>query len=403
MSANPYATVLASSMLLLSVSPAHATATDIAVDMRLGPGQVIDANSIQFSAGRSISSSGGSSRYLTTPSVSDITWMQALDTTAPLLWKSMLEGKTVTDAVVNLTLPGDATAQPYLSLKLGNAGVSNISMGNENVSASAYFSTISMTYDPAVLGIKGKPITTGYDLSTHKATTSVTSRPTTAFKGTQAAASPNGGVSIYMSLVGPNGSIAGDNQTIGYENWIKLDSAQMSGSVPAGGATGGAGKPSINEFYFSQAFDGSVPAMFGNLFSGSTNGLTAVIEYVVDEGAGPATFMQLALKDSLFSSLNFSASEGGAYVSGSLNFTSFSQTVWDMNEDGTRGNAFSAGYDLVTQTYSTGQLASIGPGFGTGNLSPSAPMGGVSPVPEPENWAMMLAGLGLLGLVARRR
>ena len=35
--------------------------------------------------------------------------------------------------------------------------------------------------------------------------------------------------------------------------------------------------------------------------------------------------------------------------------------------------------------------------------SPFAPEGSVSPIPEPETYAMLLAGLGLLGLAARRR
>jgi hypothetical protein len=41
----------------------------------------------------------------------------------------------------------------------------------------------------------------------------------------------------------------------------------------------------------------------------------------------------------------------------------------------------------------------IGPSGGTGNIAANA----VSPVPEPQTYAMILAGLGLIGLTARRR
>ncbi len=53
------------------------------------------------------------------------------------------------------------------------------------------------------------------------------------------------------------------------------------------------------------------------------------------------------------------------------------------------------GYDHVSQAFVAYDTAAVG-GSGTGNIN-------FAPVPEPESYAMLLAGLGLMGMVARRR
>jgi hypothetical protein len=73
--------------------------------------------------------------------------------------------------------------------------------------------------------------------------------------------------------------------------------------------------------------------------------------------------------------------------------------VWDINPDGTRGRSTSVGYDIAKGKVMPGALADTVAGFGAGNLAGAAPL----PVPEPQTWLMMLAGLGLLAAAARRR
>ena len=50
----------------------------------------------------------------------------------------------------------------------------------------------------------------------------------------------------------------------------------------------------------------------------------------------------------------------------------------------------------------SGTIASTAPG-GTGNITVTFANGTVTPVPDPESYAMLLAGLGLMGTIARRR
>ncbi|WUR13572.1 PEPxxWA-CTERM sorting domain-containing protein [[Empedobacter] haloabium] len=65
----------------------------------------------------------------------------------------------------------------------------------------------------------------------------------------------------------------------------------------------------------------------------------------------------------------------------------------EFNEDGGRANVIDGAYDVVENQYGNDS------GFRT------VPLAGrdVMLVPEPTTWAMLLAGVGILGVVARRR
>lgn len=61
-------------------------------------------------------------------------------------------------------------------------------------------------------------------------------------------------------------------------------------------------------------------------------------------------------------------------------------------------------YFVIGNAYPT--VGAEGPGLwpgGFGNGAWKVTVTGVSPVPEPETWAMLLVGLGMVGAVARRR
>ena len=79
------------------------------------------------------------------------------------------------------------------------------------------------------------------------------------------------------------------------------------------------------------------------------------------------------------------------YVPGGVNGLNFSST------NGSQSYAQYAGFTAgVGESISTLMFASTQDAFEAANFS-------ISPVPEPETYALMLGGLGLLGFVARRR
>jgi len=83
-------------------------------------------------------------------------------------------------------------------------------------------------------------------------------------------------------------------------------------------------------------------------------------------------------------------------------------SVNDVNSDGTTwqidASLGTARSHLLSYTYTgTGNIDTSSLGFTIqGNTNPVAPSS-VAAVPEPETYAMMLAGLGALGFVGRRR
>lgn len=103
-------------------------------------------------------------------------------------------------------------------------------------------------------------------------------------------------------------------------------------------------------------------------------------------------------------------------AAGNLIFTSgaFSPVIHPSTTTGTGNSGFSYGLDAA-QTAAF-QAAAFGANFSAGHrigltASTSNSQGGnetffvanIAPVPEPSTWAMLLAGLGMLGFMARRR
>jgi type VI protein secretion system component Hcp len=286
------------------------------------------------------------------------------------------------------------------------------------VSASQTFRKIDLSYkaqDP-VSGrlVKGGEVS--YDAATAKPTNAVLARTDNA----QGNFSSGEGSGLYLRLGSGDNRIVGDSTHKGYEDWIKIDSFQMGmgiGATPQAGAAGGfnLSKPSMSEVTLSHAFDGAALTILGNTLVG-TQGLQATLELVERGAKGPVTTMQLDLDDVLFSGISFGSSGGLPNVSESLNFSGYTQRIWDIDpRTGLRSDKASVfSYDMVTgKVRDTAPAAFKGDGFfGQGNLNglntaaseiQLPPDGGLAPVPEPSTYAMLLLGLGGLGVVARRR
>jgi hypothetical protein len=127
--------------------------------------------------------------------------------------------------------------------------------------------------------------------------------------------------------------------------------------------------------------------------SGTTDTFSFTLESagsLLSEGATVAfSFFNLTF-DGAFSSVSlFNSSNANALVA-SGNLT-----------NGGKGFTLSAANLLAGNTYT---LSVTGAAIGTGGAAATyAVAGAVSPVPEPESYAMMLAGLAVMGAIARKR
>jgi type VI secretion system secreted protein Hcp len=331
------------------------------------------------------------------PSVSDLAWSQAIDQSVVPLFDAASGGRFATDGRMAFVKPQLPNQAPFLSLELQRAAVTSLSLGggggDSALNGSLAAQALTLRYDPGALGAAGPVLATQYNLLTNVATGPAASRPESRTGVAPARAG------LYLRLGSGTTAIAGDSQASGYENWIAIDSFAMGASVSVGAGGQVASRPAVNELSWSQALDVSAPAVLFNLLQGQSIGQVTIEQVVLDRNGRPMTVMQQALDDVLFSSFNLSTdSADRVSLSGSMNFTSYSQTVWLALPDGSRSRPFSTGYDLVNARSIPGALAREVAGFGMGNLNPSA-----QPVPEPQTWALMLAGIGGLCLLGRRR
>lgn len=188
---------------------------------------------------------------------------------------------------------------------------------------------------------------------------------------------PAAAIDIYGRFTG----IDGESIAKGHEKWIDVSSyswgAANSGSLGAGGG-GGAGKVSFADFSFTKNFDKATPAMFLNLANGKV--MDQALFDVVTAGAKPETFLQYKFDDVLLTSYSVSGASGGAVPSESWSFAfgRIEMTYREQRNDGSFGAPISVFWDVKRNE------------------------GGVSPVPEPSTWAMLLAGLAFVAYRGRK-
>ena len=328
--------------------------------------------------------------------LSGFSWTQALDTSVPLMYRNLTSGKVIAQAQFDYVAASSAGGSPYLSLGLKGLQFNKIAMSGDSVNAAAVTSSMSLTYTPTTLG--QAPITTTWDLATWATTGSTTLAPG-AKLATAPAATLNGGTRAYLFLAG----IAGDSHASGYENWIEVNNVEwnLEATTTATAGATSVGKTTPGSLSWSQSLDASVLSTLALITKGQSLP-KVVIEYVKDVGAGSVTFMQMVLGDAYFTKV----AVAGSTLSESVVFKTVQETVWSTKNDGTRSQqGVQFVYDFGKQSDSGVNLTGGGgAGYGAGNLrGQAAPLAMTTPVPEPESYAMLLAGLGLLGIIARRR
>lgn len=191
--------------------------------------------------------------------------------------------------------------------------------------------------------------------------------------------------------------IDGSSVVKGHEKAIEFDSFNWGISItrPQGGS--GAGKPVFSDFFWTQD---PVDTSVGGLTSALWNGLsiaTAIVDFTTQVGGGASqTYFRLSFENVFITSLDYSASNGSfVNLAGNFAYDKVTLDYWSQDKSGKFVKTSTASYDLTDGEGSVPAVAAL---FAQGLAGPQ-----ITVVPEPESYAMFLAGLGLLGTVARRR
>ncbi|WP_226495086.1 Hcp family type VI secretion system effector [Ferribacterium limneticum] len=193
--------------------------------------------------------------------------------------------------------------------------------------------------------------------------------------------------------------IDGSSVQKGHEKAIEFDSFNWGISIarPPIGSGGGAGKAVFSDFFWTQdPVDSSAGGLSTALWNGKSIA-TAVVDFTTQVGSGQSqTYFRLSFENVFITDLDFSASNDSfVNLAGSFAYDKVTLDYWSQDKTGKFVKTSTASYDLRDGTGSVPAVATL---FAQGVAGPQATV-----VPEPESYAMFLAGLGLLGAVARRR
>jgi len=190
--------------------------------------------------------------------------------------------------------------------------------------------------------------------------------------------------------------INGGSTIKGHEKWTDISSFSW-GVTNSGGSSGsgaGVGKAVFSDFSWTQALDSSYIPLFADISTGK-HIKSAVVDFM-SGGAKPINYFKMTFEDVSLTKIDLSASSGSSpLMEGSFAYGKVTFDYWTQKADGSRGDKTTAWYDLKERVGSPVPMASV---FALGLMGPQ-----VAVVPEPESYAMLLAGLGILGAVARRR
>lgn len=175
---------------------------------------------------------------------------------------------------------------------------------------------------------------------------------------------------------------------------LSLDTATSTGT---GGA--GAGKLVFSDFSWSQpGSDISFPSLFADAASGK-HIPRAVLDLVQTGGKAPFTYLTMTFTDVVLTSLQVAGTSGSVpVVDGRFSYGMVELKVTPQNPDGSAGKPVIAAWDIAANA----EALAASPLVLMQIADMSAPVLAM-PVPEAETYAMMLAGLGLVGFAAMRR
>lgn len=206
------------------------------------------------------------------------------------------------------------------------------------------------------------------------------------------AAAFSGGTDYFLKFDGIKGGSADER----HKDWSDIYSFNwgVSAVAPTGGGGAGAGKPILSDFAWSQGLDSSFTPLFKDITTGKRIN-KAVVDFTTS-GQEPLVYFKMTFDKVLLTSLNLAGSAGSdASFAGSFAYDKVTLDYWEQKPDGSLGTKSSAFYNVKT---GEGNVAAVSAVFSQGLMGPQ-----VAAVPEPETYAMMLAGLGVIGFAAKRR
>ncbi|OYZ56081.1 MAG: hypothetical protein B7X81_12910 [Hydrogenophilales bacterium 17-61-76] len=201
----------------------------------------------------------------------------------------------------------------------------------------------------------------------------------------------------FLTFDGINGSSTDKT----HKGAIDIDSFSWGLSVANSGSSGGsAGKPVFSDFSWTQSgSDISFPSLFVDAAEGK-HIKTAVLDLVKLGGDKPFSYLTMTFSDVILTGVQVAGSSGSVPgVNGSFAYGKVEMKVTPQLPKGEAGTPVTGTWDLKK---GTGNLFTGSPLPLMQIANMSAPVPALA-VPEPETYAMMLAGLGLVGFAVSRR
>lgn len=210
------------------------------------------------------------------------------------------------------------------------------------------------------------------------------------------AAAPALAADYYLEIP----EIKGGSVADGFKDQIEVLSFswKLSNSAPTGTTGGGStSRPVFGDLEWTQAVNQSIPDLFADLARGEVVG-KVTLSFVEQAEERSYRFFTMTFEDATLTSLSLSGASGGdPLASLSLSYSGIELAYIPQDKGGKLLDPIKATWDLNGVKGDARALMQL--------ASPEAPilLDVSQPVPEPEQAALLLAGLGLIGWVARRR